>query len=145
MGKLVWGAIALGVVAGCTGHTAGRECGASGCPIDYECVYASDGVARCMASCTINETVCDDGSACLPLQPGPTHVCYLGGNVAIGQACTSALDCTHTGVCLRVGTSGQAACFVGCNLDGTHACSGGYPCMPTSDGNTGYCGTNVMP
>jgi hypothetical protein len=146
VGKIVWGAVAFAVVAGCSGHSvAGRPCASSGCPVDYVCAYAFDGVARCMASCTINETVCHDGSRCLPLQPGPTHACYLGGNVPIGQTCMTDLDCTRTGICLQSASTGQTACFVGCNLDGSYACSGGHPCMPTLDGNNGYCSLTTSP
>jgi hypothetical protein len=128
------------LVAGCKGHgtNAGRACSASvACPVDYTCVYAHDGSTVCMQGCTINETVCMDGSACLPLNPGPTHACYLGGDIAIGDPCSSALDCVRTGIC--VGTVASATCFLGCNLDGTVTCPGGATCMPTADGNNGFC------
>jgi hypothetical protein len=134
--------VGSGLAAGCKGHgsSMGRACGPSvPCPVDFTCVVASDGSDQCMASCTINETACSDGSACLPLQPGPTHVCYVGGNVPIGQPCTSLLSCVRTGSCLRTGTSSTGTCFVGCNLDGTAPCSGGATCVATTDGNNGFC------
>lgn len=90
-----------------------------------------------MADCSLTETVCRDGTACLPLASGSGGACYLGGNVPIGSACTSDLDCTRTGICIHGST--QAKCLIGCNLDGTHACGGGQPCLPTT-GSAGYCG-----
>lgn len=133
--------VASALVAGCKGHggSMGHACGPSvPCPVDYACVISFDGSDQCMASCTINETACVDGSACLPLQPGPTHACYVGGDVPIGDPCTSVLDCAHTGICIADGT-GTARCRVACNLDGTVGCSGGATCTPTADMNNGYC------
>ncbi len=127
----------------CKGPSMGRGCGPhSPCPFAYACVVALDGTDQCMAGCTINETICDDGSACLPLQPGPTHVCYVGGDVAIGEACTNVAQCVHTGVCLHMAgdPAGAGRCYVGCNLDGTSvACTGGSTCVATADGNSGFC------
>jgi hypothetical protein len=130
------------VIAGCHGSVAGRLCDRSACPANFECVVAGDGMYRCMQSCSLNETVCTDGSACLPVM-GPTgtmsSVCYLGGMTAIGQPCTAIGDCTRTGVCIQSQTTGQTACFVGCNLDGSHMCPGGGACQPTIGNTEGFC------
>lgn len=129
---------ALGIGCKSGGSNSGRGCSAHlACPYGFTCVYAHDGTTQCMEGCTINETVCMDGSACLPLNPGPTHVCYLGGDVMIGDACTSALDCVRSGIC--VGTTASATCMLGCNLDGTVSCPGGATCTATADGNRGFC------
>jgi hypothetical protein len=132
---------ATALVAGCKGHgSMGHACGPSvPCPVDYACVIAFDGSDQCMASCTINETACMDGSACLPLQPGPTHACYVGGDVPIGSTCTRVTECVHGGICLATGSGGTGTCFVACNLDGTVGCSGGATCVATTDGNNGFC------
>jgi hypothetical protein len=127
---------------GCGQSIAGRACDASTpCPSGYSCVTAHDGSTRCMMDCELNETVCRDGKACLPLSVSG-GACYLGGNVAIGGDCTSDLDCTRTAICIRSAATGQAICLEGCNLDGTHDCPNMQPCLPTSGGVIGYCGAH---
>ena len=94
-----------------------------------------------MGTCDPMETVCHDGSACLSVLRGPTGAaCYLGGPTAIGQRCTSHLDCARTGRCIQDTLSGQTQCFVGCNLDGTHGCSNGASCLATTGNTAGFCG-----
>lgn len=119
----------------------GSRCSASApCPVDYACVYASDGTTQCMAGCTVNETACTDGSACLPINPGPTHVCYVGGSVPIGEACTSLGECVRGGICLlNPGSTTTGTCWIACNLDGTVGCGSGVTCTATTDGMAGFC------
>lgn len=137
------GALALQVSAsGCGPSVVGRACDSTDpCPTNFVCAPAHDGVARCMRSCDLTETVCSDGTVCLPLASGSGGACYLGGNVAIGASCASDLDCTRTAICIHAGSLSE--CRVGCNLDGTHACNGGFACQPTSGLTAGYCATGI--
>lgn len=131
-------ALAIGAI-GCGQSIAGRACSASDpCPDEYACAPAHDGTPRCMRTCTLDETVCSDGKVCLPLSSGGGGACYLGGNVAIGQPCTSDLDCTRTALCLHSSLSADAICLQGCNVDGTYACPNSQPCLPAI-GGAGYC------
>jgi hypothetical protein len=128
------------IVFGCGPSVTGRACDSTDpCPNHFVCAPAFDGVDRCMSTCSLNppETVCHDGTVCLPIT-ATEGACYLGGNVAIRGTCMSDLDCTRTAIC--VGTTGSTGqCFVGCNFDGTHDCTGGFFCQHTS-GSSGYCG-----
>ena len=92
-----------------------------------------------MRSCDMSRvTVCNDGTACLPLDGSGTGACYLGGSVPIGQSCMYDTDCTRTAIC--VSGSFSSECVVGCNADGTHPCSSGFSCLPTA-GSAHYCAT----
>ena len=130
--------LSLAAVAGCGPSVIGRACDSSNpCPTHYTCANDHDGNARCMRECALDETVCTDGTACLPIGASSLGgACYLGGNVGVGQACTSDLDCTRTAICIRSGSVSE--CRVGCNRDGTHGCSGGFACQPTT-GSAGFC------
>jgi hypothetical protein len=91
-----------------------------------------------MRECALDETVCSDGTICLPIGSSTLGgACYLGGNVGIGQSCSTDLDCTRTALCLHSGS--VAECRVGCNLDGTHGCNGGFFCQPTTGMTAGFC------
>ena len=131
-------AVACSLAAlGCGPSIVGRACDASDpCPTNFVCAPAHDGVDRCMRTCSLTETVCNDGTVCLPLATTGSGACYLGGNVGIGGRCASDLDCTRTAICIGAGSVTE--CRVGCNLDGTHMCSGALACQPAS-GGSGYC------
>ena len=126
---------------GCGPSVVGRACDSCDpCPANFACAAAHDGTTRCMRECNLSETVCSDGTVCLPLGGSPMGgACYLGGNVGFGQACTGDLDCTRTAICVSNPATGATQCIVACNLDGTHACSGGLTCQPTSGSTAGYC------
>lgn len=126
-----------GSAVGCGPSVVGRACDSTDpCPTHFACALAHDGVARCMRECSLSETVCTDGTACLPLGSSGGGACYLGGNVAVGGTCMSDLDCTRTAICITSGS--QHECRVGCNRDGTHDCAGGFACQPTL-GLAGFC------
>lgn len=123
---------------GCGPSITGRACDASDpCPTHFACVPAHDGVTRCMRECDLSETVCQDGTVCLPLGGSTGFACYLGGNTPVGGTCTSDLDCTRDALCVHAGSLAQ--CFIGCNLDGTHRCNGGFACLPLAGGRDGFC------
>ncbi len=131
----------LAAVAGCGPSVVGRPCDSTDpCPDHFVCAQAHDGVNRCMRTCSLDETVCSDGTACLPLAVSG-GACYLGGNVSVGGTCTSDLDCTRTAICIHSGSIAQ--CRIGCNLDGTHDCAGGFFCQPTVGNVSGFCGQTM--
>lgn len=130
-------AASLTAVAGCGPSVVGRACESTDpCPTNFVCAPAHDGVDRCMRTCSLTETVCSDGTVCLPLSGTGGGACYLGGNIAIGAACSSDLDCTRTAICIHAGALSE--CRVGCNIDGTHECNGSLSCQRTN-GSAGYC------
>jgi hypothetical protein len=135
----VWVLVSLG--AGCGQGVTGRACvlGSTTCPSGWECAGPPGGPTHCEQDCSLSETVCHDGSFCIANGASPMGgVCYLGGTTPIGQPCTDNTDCVRTGICIRSAIGGQAACFVGCNIDGTHGCPNGGTCQPTT-GTAGYC------
>ena len=126
------------IASGCGRAVAGRACDSTApCPDDYVCAPARDGANRCMVTCSLTETVCHDGSACLPLG-GSMGACYLGGERAINDTCTTDLDCTRTAICVHGyapnHSTPRTLCLRGCNIDGTFDCGGGVPCV-----GSGYC------
>jgi hypothetical protein len=134
-------ALTLLAAPGCGPSIVGRACDSTDpCPVHFTCAPAHDGTNRCMRECSLNETVCSDGTVCLPIGSSSMGgACYLGGNVGIGGDCSSDLDCTRTAICLHAGAVAQ--CRVGCNVDGTHGCSGGFVCLPAV--GAGYCGQTM--
>jgi hypothetical protein len=132
----------LVTIAGCGPSVVGRPCDSTDpCPAHFTCAMAHDGTNRCMRDCALDETVCSDGTACLPIGSSSLGgACYLGGNAGVGQSCTNDLDCTRTAICIGSSTAPGAPreCRVGCNIDGTHGCNGGFFCQPTTT-NAGFC------
>lgn len=110
----------------------------SPCPEHYLCARAFDGTGRCMHECSPNsQTVCNDGRVCALVLGSGTGACYLGGNVAVGGACASTLDCARGGLCVDRLADGAQVCMEGCNLDGSHPCLDGTACL--AFGGAGFC------
>lgn len=103
----------------------------------------------CMAGCDADATrICDDGSACIgavgpDMEPLDEDVCYLGGTVAIGEACEGTLDCAAGGICVDTGT--EQSCFHACFTDAESPCAAGEECTALMDmGNKGFCQATSM-
>ncbi|MEZ4462268.1 MAG: hypothetical protein R3E66_21605 [bacterium] len=100
------------------------------------CIGASEGFL-CMALCTQEYAVCDPG-VCLPLTPRPASICFIGGDVPRGDACSTNLDCSPGSLC--VGSDDTFVCAQAC--DATHACPDGRHCK-TLDTGASICVTDV--
>ena len=106
------------------------------CPSDELCLADSTGAMYCMASCepAVDGTLCDDGATCLTDSGG---VCWGGGTVGVGGACTYQRDCLRGGLCVRPRGTAAAVCYRACDLD-RDTCPTGQTCMETVEGS-GYC------
>ena len=115
----------------------GEPCSApNDCVESALCIGATDGFL-CMALCEQEYSVCDPG-VCLPLTPRPASICFIGGDVPIGGACSTNLDCAPGALC--VGSDDTFVCAQAC--DATHACPQGRHCK-TLDTGASICVTDV--
>lgn len=98
--------------------------GDADCPLGF-CVPDASGERVCMAACPESRrTTCFDGSLCAEFTE-TRRVCWTGGTVRVGDACTSLVECERGAIC--VGTVGLpgATC--------SHACEYRPPGEPQVD------------
>jgi hypothetical protein len=130
--------LAAALAAGCGQSITGMPCDPTApCPDHWVCALAHDGIGRCMHECDTTQTVCNDGRVCAYVIGTGTGACYLGGNVGVGQTCTTTLDCARGGLCVDRFADGALVCMEGCNLDGSRPCLDGSACL--GFGGDGFC------
>ena len=88
-----------------------------------------------MLPCTEDDRLCEDGSVCLAGASG-ARVCYLGGDVAIGEVCADSGDCVPGSVCVSEGA--EARCRSACDTR-RPSCVEGQMCV-VLEPPRGYCG-----
>ena len=137
----VAGLLVLGALA-CTGNSAGDV--GDACFTTFDCkdeLACFETMARgneCMARCTADDRLCDDGSVCLQ-SPTEVYVCYLGGDVQEGQMCLAGGDCEPGTVCVRVDE--DTRCRRACDTRAP-TCGEGQTCVEIEAPN-GYCGATA--
>ena len=89
---------------------------------------------ECMAPCTADDRLCDDGSVCLA-GPSEVHVCYLGGEVELGDTCTDGGDCVMGAVCVT--ENDEAFCRAACDTRAPD-CRSSQECVELT-APSGYC------
>ncbi len=116
----------------------GEVCnGPRDCVDEALCVGAKAGGFLCMAECDARYSVCDAG-VCLALTPRPESICYIGGTVAVGQDCSTNLDCVAGSLC--IGTADTFLCTTAC--DDSHGCRSDQHCRLLDTGAS-ICSKNV--
>jgi hypothetical protein len=134
----VLAAVSLGW--GCGRSVVGMPCSAAEpCPSNFDCAPTHDGSMRCAFACDYGaETICSDGSLCLPIG-SIGDACYAGGTTSVGSVCSNDFDCVHGALCLTIlGAPGGGHCFRACNYGEPNTCPGSGRCSPATGGG-GYC------
>lgn len=90
-----------------------------------------------MVPCLETDRLCMDGSVCLA-GPSGQRVCYVGGDVSVGEACANSGDCELGAVCIA---SDMTECQLACDTRAP-SCLEGQSCIPLME-PAGYCGAST--
>lgn len=108
------------------------------CKDDAVCFERVGSTAVCMLGCEEGTRLCEGGQVCVS-DTLNNRVCYEGGMVEVGAACTLTGECVRGAVCLSAGT-----CQIACDTRAP-ACGGETMCIALygESDPRGYCGTQM--
>lgn len=151
--------VVFSLLAACTEPAPlGEVCADTADCVEGSSCFDHDGAETtpvCMADCDLSTVrICDDGTVCTvatgPDRPSTLGVCYLGGTVAIGSACTRNLECTGGSICVdltpTIATDAEQYCFQACRTDDATGCDATETCNALEGmGVNGFCQPTATP